>query len=442
MQVSVETTSELSRKMTVQIPEEKIQEKVTSRLKSLASEVRLDGFRPGKVPQSLVKKRFGQRVREEVLSELLESSLNQALQDENLRPAGLPQITPRRAGEGEGLEYEAHFEILPEFVPMPFETLEVKRYQSEVTEQDLDAMIQRLREQRESWHVMERPAAMGDRLTVSFEGRIGDESFTEGKLENFPVVLGSEPKVPGFDENLTGAMAGAHLDFESFFPTEYPNEKLAGKTVRFTVDVLKTEERILPEVDAEFIKSFGTEDGELSSFRADIRTNLEREMRLALHNRTKTSVMDALYARNAITLPKVLIEDEMNQLLAPYREAAQKRKQELDESKVKEQFEPLARRRVGLALILGRIVDLHNLTVNPKRVRSIIEDLAQSYENSEQVVRWYYEDRARLREVENVAMEDQIVDLVLAKANVSETPIGFQELMQPAAKGAEQITSA
>jgi trigger factor len=432
MQVSVETTSELSRKMTVLISEEKIQEKVSSRLRSLANEIKLDGFRPGKIPQSVVKKRFGQKVREEVLSELLESSFNQALLDEKLKPAGLPQITPRRGGnEGEGLEYEVDFEVLPEFVPMPFETLEVKRYHSEISEHDIDMMIQRLRDQRESWHSVDRPAIMGDRLVTSFEGKIDSISFTEGRVENFPVVLGGVQKIPGFEEHLMGATAGSHHEFDTLFPSDYPNEKLAGKWVRFLVDVAKVEIKELPEVNAAFIQSLGVEDGELSSFRENIKTNMEREMRQALRAKTKTSAMDAIYERNPISLPNVLIEDELKQLLSPYQEAAKKAQQSLDEAKLKEQFEPLARKRVALALILGRIAELNHLTTPADRVRAAVEDLAMSYEDPDAVIRWYYEDRTRLREVENLVMEDQIVDLVLQKANATEIQLGIQELMQP-----------
>jgi trigger factor len=433
MQVSVETTSELSRKLTVQVPEEKIQERVDSRLKSMAGKVRIDGFRPGKIPQNVIKKRFGPQVREEVLNELIQSSFNQALKDERLRPAGLPRITAHKADEGQGLEYEANFEVMPEFVLMPLETLEVKRFVSEVSEEDVDAMIQRLREQRATWQAVERPAASGDRLVVSLEGRVGEESFTNGRIEKFPVIIGSGQTIPGFEDHFVGKEAGAEFDFELVFPEDYQNKAFVGQTGHFSGQVLRIEENVLPALDAEFARSFGIEDGDLTAFRSDIRTNMEREMRRALQARTKTSVMDALYSRNPITLPEVLVRDEVNDLMKPYREAAQERKQSLDEAKLAEQFGPLARRRVSLALILNHIVDLYKLTAEPGRVREAVEELAKSYEESDEVVRWYYADPQRLREVENLVMEDRIVELVLEKAQTTEERIPFQELMQAAA---------
>jgi trigger factor len=432
MQVSVETTSELSRKMTVQVPEEEVQEKIASRLKSLANRIKIDGFRPGKVPQSLLKKRYGQQVREEVLSDLIQSSFYEAVREEKLRPAGVPEITARQVDEGSGLEYEASFEVMPEFVLMPLETLEVKRFVSEVTEADVDAMIERLREQRKIWGDVDRAATTGDRVNISFEGKIGEESFTDGKVENVAVVIGSNQMIPGFEDKLVGAAAGSTLEFELSFPTDYPNQKLAGNAARFVVDVLKVEESHMPEVDEEFAKSYGIEEGGVEAFRSDIRANMEREMKRALQTRTKTSVMDALFAKNAIALPNALVQDELKELLAPYRQAAQNRKQEFDEAKLKEQLEPLARRRVALALILGKIIETNNLTVDQKRVRSTVEELAASYESPEDVVRWYYAEPKRLREVENVVMEDQVVDLVLDRATVSEEALAFPELMQQA----------
>jgi len=430
MQVSVETTSELSRKMTVQVPEEEIQEKIASRLKSLANQIKIDGFRPGKVPQGLVKKRYGQQVREEVLSDLIQSSFYEAVREEKLKPAGVPQITAHRADEGSGLEYEANFEVMPEFVLMPLETLEVKRFASEVTEQDIDAMIGRLREQRKTWQEAGRAAAAGDRVTISFEGKIGEESFTDGKVEDLVVVLGANQMIPGFEDRLVGAAAGSSLEFELSFPEDYPNQKLAGNLARFAVEVSKIEESLLPEVDAEFAKAYGIEEGGVEAFRSDIRQNMEREMKRALQTKTKTSVMDALFGKNAIALPNALIQDELEHLLAPYRQAAQKRRQDLDEAKLKEQLEPLARRRVALALILGKLIETNHLAVDQKRVRSTVEELAESYESPEDVVRWYYAEPERLREVENVVMEDQVVDLVLDKAKVTEEKIAFHDLMQ------------
>jgi trigger factor len=432
MQVSVETTSELSRKMTVIVSEDKIRKQVDSRLQSLSSKAKIDGFRPGKVPQAVVRKRYGQQVREEVVSDLIQSSFYEAVRDEKLNPAGAPQIRANKIDEGEGLEYEASFEIMPDFVPMPLETLEVKRFTSNVRDEDIQGMIQRLREQRKSWSSVGRVSAKDDRVVIAFEGTQGEESFTNGRVEDFPVVLGSGQMIPGFEDKLTGLEAGAKLDFDIDFPAEYPGEKLAGKTGHFVVEVIAVEESVIPELDAEFIKSFGVETGELAGFQADIRANMEREMKRALKSRTKSSVMDQLFDRNSIQLPKVLVQDELNDLLKPYHESARKHKQPLDEDAMKPQLEPLARRRVALALILGKLIDAHGVKVDPARVRSAVEDLAASYEDADEVVRWYYADPSRLREVENMVLEDQVVDLILEKATTKEESIDFQALMTAA----------
>lgn len=432
MQVSVETTSELSRKMTVIVPEDKIRKQVDSRLQSLSSKAKIDGFRPGKVPQAVVRKRYGQQVREEVVSDLIQSSFYEAVRDENLNPAGAPQIKANKIDEGEGLEYEASFEIMPEFVPMPLETLEVKRFTSSVGDADIQGMIQRLREQRKSWKSVDRASAKEDRVVIAFEGTQGEECFTNGRVEDFPVVLGSGQMIPGFEDKLTGLQAGTKLEFDIDFPAEYPGEKLAGKTGHFAVEVIKVEEAVVPELDAEFIKSFGVESGELAGFQADIRANMEREMKRALKSRTKSSVMDQLFDRNSIQLPQVLVQDELNDLLKPYHESARKHKQPLDEEAMKPQLEPLARRRVALALILGKLIDAHGVKVDPARVRSAVEDLAASYEDADEVVRWYYADPSRLREVENMVLEDQVVDLILEKAKTKEESIDFQALMTAA----------
>jgi trigger factor len=431
MQVSVETTSELSRKITVSVPEEKIRQQVESRLQSLSGNVKIDGFRPGKVPQTIVRKRYGQQVREEVLTDLIRSSFAEAVQDEKLNPVGAPQIKANKADEGEGLEYEASFEIMPDFVPMPLETLEVKRFTSAVSDEDVDGMIQRLREQRKTWHEVSRPSALGDRVVIAFEWTHDNESFTQGRNEDFGVVLGSGQMIPGFEEQLTGVVTGAALEFELEFPEGYPGA-MAGKSGHFSVEITKIEEPALPELDVEFVKSFGIEDGDLEAFKADIRGNMEREMRRALKSRTKSSVMDQLFERNAVTLPGVLVEDELNDLLKPYRESPRKHKHPLDEAAVKPQLEPLARRRVSLALILGKLIDAHGVKVDPARVRAAVEDLAASYEDADEVVRWYFADPARLREVENLVLEDQVVDLVIEKAKSTEESIDFQTLMKAA----------
>jgi trigger factor len=432
MQVSVEATSELSRKMTVTVSEEKISQQVNSKLQSLSGNVKIDGFRPGKVPQAVVKKRYGQQVREEVVSDLIQSSFYDAVREEKLNPAGAPQIKANKIAEGEGLEYEATFEIIPEFVLMPLETLEVKQFTSKVEESDIDRMIDRLRDQKKTWETVERKSKSEDRIVISFEGVHEGENFTNGKTEDFPVIIGSGQMIPGFEDKLIGLAAGEKIEFDIEFPKEYPSEKLAGNTAHFSIEVARVEEPKLPEQDAEFVKSFGVASGDVAELRGDILSNMEREMTRALKNRTKSSVMDQLFDRNTLQLPEVLIQDELEDLLKPYRESARKHKQDLDEAGLKEQLSPLAKRRVALALILGKVIDAHGVKVDPARVRQSVEEMAASYEDPEEVVRWYYADQTRLREIENMVLEDQIVDLVIGKAKTAQEAIDFQALMMAA----------
>jgi len=432
MQISVERIDELNRKVTVQVPEATIREQVESRLKSLALQAKFDGFRPGKVPTTLIRKRFGQKVREEVLSELIESTFARAVREEKLRPAGLPQITAKSVDEGQGLEYEAAFEIFPDFVPMPVEALEVKRYVANLTEQDLDNMIERLREQRRTWRSVDRPAEMNDRVTVSFEGTVGDESFSEGKIENFPAVLGGTQLLPGFEQHLLGAQAESHHSFDVEFPADYHNAKWAGKGGHFELDLVEVAESVLPEVTAEFAQSLGIEDGDLDALRQDVRENMEREMRRALKSRTKTAVLDVLYERNPITLPKALVESELKGLLAPHLEAEKKEGKDADEAELRDRYQPLVKRRVALALILNKLIEVTQMKVDPKRVRETVEELARTYDQPEQVIHWYYSNRDHLREVENLVLEEQLVDWILGKAHVREEALSFQDLMPPA----------
>jgi trigger factor len=298
-------------------------------------------------------------------------------------------------------------------------------------------MITRLREQRKSWEPVDRPSQSGDRVLIAFEGTQDGETFTDGRVTDFPVVLGAGQMIPGFEDKLTGVSAGDHLEFDIDFPAEYPGEKLAGKSGHFVIDVDRVEVVKLPEVDAEFVKTFGIDTGDLEAFRADIRANMEREMKRALKSRTKSSVMDQLFERNGIQLPNVLVQDELNDLIKPYRESARKHKQPIDEEALKTQLEPLSRRRVALALILGKIIDAHSVKADPTRVRTAVEDLAASYEEADEVVRWYYADPIRLREIENMTLEDQVVDLILEKATTTEERIDFQALML-AATGSQQ----
>jgi trigger factor len=279
--------------------------------------------------------------------------------------------------------------------------------------------------------VSEQAAAIDDRVTIHFEGNAEGENFTNGKVENFPVVLGSKQLIAGFEEQLVGTVPGAQLSFTLPFPEDYSVEKLAGKTAEFSVEVVKVEQSHLPELDTEFLTNFGVEDGNVESFRAEIKTSMEREMRRALASRTKDSVLDALYQRNdSLSLPNTLVQEELKSLLGSLQDEAKKRKQPFDANVAKEHFEPVARRRVALGLLLNKIIEVNQVKVDANRVRSTIEDLALSYENPQEVVNWYYSNREQLSQVQNMVIEDQVVDLILDQAKITEQPISFSDLMQ------------
>jgi trigger factor len=437
MQVTVETVSELSRKMTVRVPGDRIREQIASRLKSLARDARMDGFRPGKAPRNLIEQRFGGRVRDEVVGDAIAESLREAFQQERLRPAGMPRITPTKLGEESDLEYVADFEVYPEVKLNPLAQLHIRRVVSEVTESDLQAMIDRLREQRRTWHVVERPAARGDQVNIRFEGKTGGESFTDGVIENFSVVLGSGQFIDGFEDKLAGNAAGASLNFSLPFPEDYFNEQLRGKSGDFSVEVIDVRESVLPEVDGDFARSFGVEDGDVETFLADVKTNMEREMQRAVQTQLKNATLNALYAANPLKLPRAVVDEEVEHLLKPYREDATRNNRPLgDESVLRTSLRDTASRRVALGMLLGEVIREGQLDVDKSRVREVVENVAQSYEKPEEVVRWYYSQPDRLREVEHRVLEDQAVEWILERGKVTDEIVPFSRLMQPAQAGA------
>jgi len=432
MEVSVEKTSELSRKMTVNIPEDVVQGKVEERLKTIARDVKIDGFRAGKVPQKVVKKMYGGRAREEVTGDLIQTNYFKALQDNDLRPAGYPQIEPVQSEEG--FEFVATFEVYPEFTLDGVDKIEVSKAVTTVGAADIDAMILKLRDQRKEWSASEVDSKDGDQVTIKFSGVCEGENFTDGTVEDFLVEIGSKRMIPGFEEQLIGLSVGASKTLEVTFPEEYTNKDLSGKPATFEVEVLKIESADLPEVDVDFIKAYGMESGDEAEFRADIEKNMQRELGVALKNRLKNSVMDALYANIEVALPTSMVDQEVEALMKPYIENA--KKQNLDINDVKPaaaNFEEQAKRRVGLGLILAEVIQKNEIKAESSAVKTVIDGLAESYEKPEEVVSWYYGDEQRLAEVEQMVLEDAAVDWVLTKAKVAEEALSFSSVMEPSA---------
>ncbi len=428
MQVSVEETSELMRKMTVQVPEEKIQSEVTKRLQSLAQKARLDGFRPGKIPGNVIKKRFGGPVRQEVVAELIQSSLYDALLDRKLQPAGAPHIEKKDLDDG--LEFEAMFEVYPHVELCPFSDITITRPQCDITDDDLDKMITKLREQRKNWESMDRAAQEGDQLTILFSGTVDGEDFTNGTVEDFKVELGSKRMIPGFEDELLNMEVGNKKTFSLDFPEDYNKDELAGKNAVFNVEIVRIEESSQAEIDEEFVKSFGVESGEVDELREMLKGNMEQEVGNIVRAQIKQSVMDELIRNNSLSLPKVMLDQEIDRI----RQAAS----ESDRSSVKAgdsdqsaDFEDEARRRVSLGLLLAEIIKTQSLTADPDKVRSAINDMAQSYQSPEDVVDWYYSNEEQLKSVEHMVLEDQVVDTILADATITEEVTDFQSITNP-----------
>jgi trigger factor len=426
MQVSVELTSELSRKMTVSIPTTVLEDKINSRLKSLARDVKIDGFRPGRAPAKIVAKLYGDRVKGEVTGDLIESTYFEALKQEKLNPVAQPQIVP---AEGEGLVYVAEFEVYPEISLDGLQQIKITRPVAEVSEADVDAMIEKLRVQQARWKAVERPSQLEDQLTINFSGVVNGENFTNGVTENMKVLLGGKQMIPGFEEELLGLSVGANKTFSIAFPADYHNTKLAGQLAEFTIDVVSVEERELPEIDAEFMQAYGIADADPAAFRLDVRESMERELLQGLKNKLKTNVLDSLLAEISIALPNALVGQEIQAAIQPYAARAQQMGVQPDLQAQVELFEQQARRRVALGLILGEIIQKHGIKVDADRVRQFVEDAAKSYESPEDVVNWYYSDVSRLNDVQQLVLEDLAVEWVVNQAEVNDATFSFSEVM-------------
>jgi trigger factor len=428
MQVSVEMTSELSRKMTVIVPEALVQEKVSQRLKSLAREVKIDGFRPGKVPAQVVKKMYGEQARHEVSGDLINSTFYKALEEQNINPVGRPLI--EEIDQADGFKYTAVFEVYPEISLAAATQLEVVRPIASVADSDVDDMIEKLRVQKQDWLIVDRAAQTLDRVTTGFTGISEDENFTDGRIEDFKVICGEKKMIPGFEENLIGLKAGDNKVFSITFPEDYNHEKLAGKVAEFNVDITSVEEPVLPTIDEAFIAAYGISGGTVELFRADIKNNMDRELEQALRGKLKISVMNELYEKIQVTLPNALIDAEVENLLKPYIETAKRQKTNLDELNIpRDAFEEQAKRRVALGLILSEVVQKNSIEINNDKVLTTIENMAKSYERPEDVVSWYYSDEKRLDDVRQMVLEDQVIEWLVAQAKVTDETVKFSDVM-------------
>lgn len=432
MQVSVESTGSLERRMTVEVPEERVEQEVKSRLQRLARTTKMDGFRPGKVPMHVVKRRYGGQVRQEVIGEVMQSTFYEAVGQENLRPAGLPDIEPRKIDEGENLEYTATFEVFPELELPTLEGVELEKTTAGVTDADVDKMIQTLREQHTDWQPVEREAQDGDRVRIDFRGAIDGEEFSGGRGEDVPVTLGGGRMIEGFEEGLKGAKAGEERSLDLTFPEDYPYDEVAGKQAQFDVTVRQVEAPELPELDEAFAAKFGVTEGGVEALRKEVRDNMERELADAVQGQNKQKVLDRLLELVAVEVPRALVENEAQSLAEQMKQQMHvpqgKEGPDLDTSMFQEQAE----RRVKLGLLLSELIRQQGLKADPEKVRARVEAIASSYEDPNEVVNWYYSDPRRLQDVESVVLEDAVVDWALEQGEVKESESSFEEVMNQA----------
>ena len=427
MQVSVESIGKLERRMQVQVPAERVSQEIAARLKNISRTARLNGFRPGKAPLKVIRQQFGSQIHREVIGELLQSSYAEAVTQKQLAPAGSPRIEPQSIDEGSDLRYTATFEVFPELVLQPMELLEVDRVTAEVTESDIDAMIERLRKQQMKYSAVNRAAANGDKVTVDFEGAIDGVTFAGGKGENIAIVLGEGRMLPELEEGLIGAAPGEKRSVTVNFPPDYRAAELAGKAAIFATEVKSVEEPVLPEIDEEFCKSFGVSEGGLAKLREDVAANMRRELEQALRNRNKAAVMEKLYAANPTDVPNVLIEGQIRDMqVEAMRRAGTK---DATQAPPREPFIEPARRRVALGLLLNDVIRKENLVVDRARVNERLDEMVSAYGDAGAMKRAYMQNAEAMRQVESLALEDQAVDWILEHAKVHEVKSTFKELM-------------
>ncbi len=431
MQVKVDILEGLQRKLTVEIPAQEVDQKVLKGLKKAQKTAKMDGFRKGKVPMNIVKQRYGAAVRQDVLGDLIESSYGDAIKQESLIPAGQPDITPVSGfAANEDFVYEATLEIVPEFDVNGLDTLKVSRPVSEVTDADIDKMIDTLRKQFSDWENSEAASAEGDRISIDFEGKIDGEAFEGGKAEDVKVVLGEKQMLPEFEEALFDKKAGDEVTTTVNFPEDYHGQDVAGKTATFTIKVNGVETPKLPEVDGAFVERFGIEDGQVDSLKAAIQENMTRELDAAIRRDINQQVMAHLVESNPVMTPNVMIAQEKQRLAHEQNLEQAIADEEARNKFIEEQFEEPARRRVLLGLIMGKLFEEKKIMPDGKRVEAHIEKMAATYEDPQEVRDYYKNNPNAIEQIYAQVMEDQLIDDLLENAEVTEESKTFDEMMQ------------
>jgi trigger factor len=436
MAANVETLGSLERRLSMSVPIDEVEHQFGERLKKLARGMKMSGFRPGKVPLKLVAQQYGPQVRSEVIGDALQKRFSDAVKEANLKVAGNPRIEPVNKEGADGadektFEFNATFEVYPEVKTGDVSGVTIERPTVSVGDAEVDKTLDILRKQRTTFAAVPgRPAGKGDKLTIDFEGRIGGETFTGGSAKGFVFTLGEGRMLPEFEAAAEGLAAGQSKTFEMKFPDDYHGKDVAGKTASFEITVNQVEEPLLPPLDAEFAKALGVADGDLAKMRADIKANVEREVAKRVKSRTKAQALQALHDNTPIELPKALVEMETQNMVKQARTDLEARGLKMEQMPFEPSaFESAAKRRVALGLIIGELAKAEGLQPKPDQIRKLIEEQAQSYESPAEVVKWFYMQPQRLNEMEGLALEDNVVNWVLSKANVADKAIAFDELM-------------
>lgn len=433
MQVTVETTEGLERHLTITVPAANIEDAVAAELKRIAKTRRFDGFRPGKAPLSMVARMFGASVRQDMLGDVMQRHFIEAIVKEQINPAGAPTFTVVENEAGKDLVFKASFEVFPEIALASFDGIKVEKPVVDVNDADVDTMLETLRKQQATWKEVDEAAAADSRVTIDFTGSIDGEEFEGGKAEGFALVMGQNRMIPGFEDGIVGKKAGESFTIEVNFPEDYHAENLKGKAASFAIVLHKVEAQELPELTEEFIAKFGVKDGSVESLKAEVRKNMEREMKQAVKARIKDQVVNGLVEANPVTVPAALVDQEVNVLR---QQAAQRFGGNMDNMPElpRELFAEQAERRVVVGLLLGEVIKSGELKVDEARVKALIADIASAYEDPAEVVAYYEGNEQLMNNMSNVALEEQAIDAVLEKAQVSEKAVSFTELMnQPAA---------
>ena len=408
MEVSIENTGGLTRCMTVQVPAEKVDQEVKSRLQSMCQTVRLDGFRPGKVPLKVIEQKYGNQVRMEVIDQVVNATLQEALTQESIRTAGVPTVDAGDYVPGEPLEYKATFELFPELSGSIQYGFKVSKPRVEITDEDIAGMLENLRTQRGTWNAVDRASQSGDQITIDFEGTVDDNAFAGNQAEKMPVVLGSNSMIPGFEEQLVNVSAGEEKTLDISFPEDYPSAEVAGKAAVFSVKVHTVSEMQLPEIDDDFASAFGISAGGVQALTDEIKNNMERELRGLVKSKLKSQVFDGLLLNNPVEVPNSLVESEIKEL------QQQEGNQGLEAAVLQEKAE----KRLKLGVIVSEIAKLNQIQVDPDRVRELVETIASSYEKPEEVVQWYYGNQEMLAGIQSAVIEEQVVDWIIDHSGV------------------------